>query len=575
VNQTVHVDIVLTNPGATPIDAFGFQLAYPAALLGYQSVSVTGTLTDGWIAVSGAETSPGVVQIGGFHTAPTTASGVMVRVAFLVETNMLTSGAVSLSNFVDDVAGAATVPTTFQVVVAPGGAGLLGEYYDNVDFTGTLLRRVDATVDFDWVVGSPDPSMGASDFSIRWTGFVDPEFTETYTFYTLTDDGVRVWVNDQLIIDFWIPQAAIERSGSIALDAGTLASIRMEFFEATGEAVARLSWSSTSQPKQIIPSNRLVASVCAQGIGDVDASGLLDASDVACAFDMFLSDQTVLPGCDSPSSTCELASADVDCNGAVTPADARAIEIRSAASLSPAPCFASPDPAPSPPYELALVQHVVDDGGTPRLQVLVAVEDAADLDAFGARLSFPTSELVFNRVEPGYLTTGWQSIDGRVVASGQIMLGGFDPTMSAPPGTADVCRVFFDFVGSPATVGGLSLSDFVDDFTGATMGAVTGVATPVAPHRMHPNYPNPFNPATHLRYDVGGWPGEHVRIRIAIYDVRGTLVRELVDADRVPGSYLATWDGRADSGAQAASGVYFCSMRAGDFVASRRMVLLK
>ena len=105
---------------------------------------------------------------------------------------------------------------------------------------------------------------------------------------------------------------------------------------------------------------------------------------------------------------------------------------------------------------------------------------------------------------------------------------------------------------------------------------VTDVETPVAaPHRLHPNYPNPFNPSTHVRYDVGGQPGERVRVRIAIYDVRGALVRSLIDADRVPGSYLATWDGLAESGTQAASGVYFCSMRAGDFVASRRMVLLK
>jgi hypothetical protein len=576
VNQIVHVDIVLTNPGAAPVDAFGFRLAYPAGLLGYQSVSVAGTLTDGWVAVSGTETSPGVVQVGGFGVTPTTASGVLVRVAFLVESNLLTSGSISLSNFVDDIAGATTAPATFQAVVAPGGAGLLGEYYENIDFTGTLLRRVDATVDFDWALDSPDPSMGTNDFSVRWTGYVDPEFTQTYTFYTVTDDGVRLWVNDQLIIDFWIPQAAIERSGSIALTAGTLASIRMEMFEEAGEAVAQLSWSSAGQPKQIIPSNRLVASLCAQGIGDVDATGLLDASDVACAFDMFLAGQALLPGCNSPNTTCELASADVDCNGSVTPADARAIEIRSSASLSPAPCFATPDPAPSPPYELGLVQYVVDDGGTPRLQVLIVVEDAADLDAFGARLSFPASELVFNRVEPGYLTGGWHSIDGRSVASGQMMVGGFDPTMTAPPGTADVCRIFFDFVGSPATVAGLVLSDFVDDFTGATLGAVTDVETPVAaPHRLHPNYPNPFNPSTHVRYDVGGQPGERVRVRIAIYDVRGALVRSLVDADRVPGSYLATWDGLADSGTQAASGVYFCSMRAGDFVASRRMVLLK
>ncbi|HEU4929875.1 MAG TPA: FlgD immunoglobulin-like domain containing protein, partial [Candidatus Krumholzibacteria bacterium] len=62
---------------------------------------------------------------------------------------------------------------------------------------------------------------------------------------------------------------------------------------------------------------------------------------------------------------------------------------------------------------------------------------------------------------------------------------------------------------------------------------------------------------------------------IAIYDVRGARVRTLVDEARTPGTYTATWDGKSDTGQRAASGVYFCSMRAGEFVESRRMVLLK
>lgn len=85
------------------------------------------------------------------------------------------------------------------------------------------------------------------------------------------------------------------------------------------------------------------------------------------------------------------------------------------------------------------------------------------------------------------------------------------------------------------------------------------------------NYPNPFNPTTQVRYDVG----TNAHVKIAIYDVRGALVRTLVDQERSTGSYIAVWDGRRDSGARAASGVYFCSMRAGEFVESRRMVLLK
>lgn len=572
VGQTINVDIVLTNPTASAIDAFGFRLTYPSALIDFQSVSVAGTLTQSWIAVSGNETSPGVAQIGGFNLAPITTGGVLLRVTFLVTTNVISSGPLVLTNFVDDFTGATTVNATFQTVPAPGGAGLLGEYYNDIGFTGTLLQRVDPTVDFDWVLGSPAPSMGTNDFSIRWTGFVTPQFTQTYTFYTVTDDGVRLWVNNQLIIDYWIPQAAIERSGTIALTAGVPVAIKMEFFEEAGEAVAKLSWSSASQTKQIIPSNRLVAAACAQGLGDVDGSGVLGSADVDCAFDVYLANQASLGPCNYPTTACEIIAADVDCNGSVTPFDARAIALRAAASLPPSSCFATPMPAPAPPYHIGMVQSVVDDGGTLRLQVRIVAQDGAGLDAFGARLAFPSAQLQFNRVENGFDTSTWQSMGGRSNVAGQVTFGGFDPFVTASAGLTDVCHIYFNFLGAPGTVAGLTLSNLVDDFTGAVVGTITPVdGRALAPHHLHQNYPNPFNPTTQVRYDVGA----DAHVKIAVYDVRGALVRTLVDAARTPGTYTASWDGRSDTGERVASGVYFCSMRAGDFVESRRMVLLK
>ncbi len=571
VGQTVNVDIVLTNPTATAIDAFGFRMTYPSALIDFQSVSVSGTLTQSWIAVSGNETSPGVAQIGGFNLAPITTGGILLRVTFLVTTNVIGSGPLVLSNFVDDVTAATTVNATFQTAPVPGGAGLLGEYYNNSDFTGTLLQRIDPTIDFDWGSGSPDPSIGPSEFSVRWTGYVTPQFTQTYTFYTLTDDGVRLWVNGALLVNKWIDQPATEWSGSIALTAGVPVAIKMEFFELSFFAVAKLSWSSASEPKQIIPTNRLVAAACAQGLGDVDANGILGTSDVSCAFDVYLADQAALGACNYPTS-CEVVASNVDCSGSVTPADARAIALRVAASLPPSSCFATPAPAPSPPYEIGIVQSVVDEGGTLRLEVRIVAEDGTGLDAFGARLAFPSAQLQFNRVEPGFHTGGWHTIDGRSNAAGQVTFGGFDPFITASPGLTDVCRLYFDFLGAPGTVAGLDLSNLVDDFTGAIVGTITAVdGNPRSPHRLHQNYPNPFNPTTQVRYDVG----VATRVVIAIFDVRGSLVRTLVDDARTPGVYTAMWDGRSDRGDRAASGVYFCSMRAGEFVESRRMVLLK
>lgn len=142
---------------------------------------------------------------------------------------------------------------------SPGG--LRGDYFDNLAFAGTQMVRLDPTVDFNWAGGAPDSSMGADTFTIRWTGWVMPEFTEDYKFYTSTDDGVRLWVNGVLLVDKWIPQSATEWSGStIELVAGEKYPVTMEFYEQGGQAVARLSWESPSTPKAIIPANRLYPS---------------------------------------------------------------------------------------------------------------------------------------------------------------------------------------------------------------------------------------------------------------------------------------------------------------------------
>src|SRR6185436_8901239 len=135
--------------------------------------------------------------------------------------------------------------------------GLLAQYYDNMDLTNLKISRTDPTVDFDWASGSPDPTIAADSFSIRWSGQVQPQFSETYTFYTTSDDGVRLWVNNVLLIDKWIDQGPTEWSGTIALTAGQRYDLRMEYYENGGGATARLSWSSPSTAKQVVPQSRL------------------------------------------------------------------------------------------------------------------------------------------------------------------------------------------------------------------------------------------------------------------------------------------------------------------------------
>ncbi|MDX2285886.1 MAG: PQQ-dependent sugar dehydrogenase [Bacteroidia bacterium] len=155
-------------------------------------------------------------------------------------------------------------PLEFKAVydrVKPGqGSGLSGAYRNSpaLSFEGSpVLTRTDATVDFDWALGSPAAAVNADYFTVRWEGEVQPYFSELISFHVLSDDGVRLWVNGTQVIGQWQPQGVTETTGSIALTGGFRYPVRLEYFEQGGEAVCRLLWSSARTPRQVIPSTQL------------------------------------------------------------------------------------------------------------------------------------------------------------------------------------------------------------------------------------------------------------------------------------------------------------------------------
>ena len=152
-----------------------------------------------------------------------------------------------------------TYTATYRVSTGGTGNGLSATYFNNIDLTGTTVTRIDPTVDFVWGTGSPAAAIGADTFSARWTGQVEAQFTGTYTFYTQSDDGIRLWVNGQQLVNNWTDHGTTENSGTIALTAGQRYDIRLEFYENGGGATARLLWSSASVPKAVIPTSRLYA----------------------------------------------------------------------------------------------------------------------------------------------------------------------------------------------------------------------------------------------------------------------------------------------------------------------------
>jgi len=133
------------------------------------------------------------------------------------------------------------------------GGGIRGDYYRGMNFENLVLTRTDPRINFNWGEGEPDPAVGANNFSVRWTGEVEAAFTETYTFYTNSDDGIRLWIDGQQLVDNWTDHANTENSGKIDLVAGNTYSVVMEMYENGGGAVAQLRWSSPSTPKQYVP----------------------------------------------------------------------------------------------------------------------------------------------------------------------------------------------------------------------------------------------------------------------------------------------------------------------------------
>lgn len=123
--------------------------------------------------------------------------------------------------------------------------GATGKYFNNTSLTGPPAdTRLDSAIDFNWGSGSSGAAgVGADNFSVRWDGTLKVATTGGYQFQTASDDGVRVWVNNVLVIDNWtFHGTTTDTSATISLTAGTNYPVRVEFFEGGGDAVMQLRW---------------------------------------------------------------------------------------------------------------------------------------------------------------------------------------------------------------------------------------------------------------------------------------------------------------------------------------------
>ncbi len=102
-----------------------------------------------------------------------------------------------------------------------------------------------------------------------------------------------------------------------------------------------------------------------------------------------------------------------------------------------------------------------------------------------------------------------------------------------------------------------------------TPGGEAGSPAPVV--RLDRTRPNPFNPSVSIRYSIS----QRSRVTMGIFDIRGRLVRELVDLVQESGSHVVSWDGTEQNGRGAASGVYFVRLTSSEEVLTQKILLLR
>jgi glucose/arabinose dehydrogenase len=140
-----------------------------------------------------------------------------------------------------------------------GERGLFATYFAGPAFTGGSLVRVDRHVSFNWGAGSPAPGVVPADgFTVRWTGLLEAAATGRHLLHVRSDDGARLWLDGELVIDDWGPHAARVATAEAQLEAGRRYSVRLEYQEVAGPAGVRLLWTPPGKRREVVPAARLL-----------------------------------------------------------------------------------------------------------------------------------------------------------------------------------------------------------------------------------------------------------------------------------------------------------------------------
>lgn len=315
--------------------------------------------------------------------------------------------------------------------------------------------------------------------------------------------------------------------------------------------------------------------------GDVNSDKKLTAGDAFCAFETFLNGGILAPSCDLPEFQCELLAADANCDNTITARDALAIFSRGLQALPPAECFARGSFgkfAAAPQIRIVRGENA---GDMLRLRVEVAAAPA--LEAFGMLLQYPVQGLQFAGVERSSATQNWIALNGSQYLPGMVVIGGFHVEALTADAPLAMFDILFRHAGANIDNNTFAISSFTDDFNGAHVTfALDETAAAAAPRqfRLYQNYPNPVSvqnlvSGTVIRYDLPDRLGQTAAVELIIYNLQGQTVRRLFSGTQTPGTHKLAWDGRDDAGVQVPTGTYQYRLKAGEYVESKRVVVVK
>ncbi|NQX48221.1 hypothetical protein HQN87_23110 [Paenibacillus tritici] len=132
-------------------------------------------------------------------------------------------------------------------------SGLKAEYFSGNNFTGKKAVKVDDSISLSGQPVLGVPGIADQRFSVRWTGQIQPNYSDQYIFSVHTSGGVKLWIDDQLLVDAWSAKQHVEQ-GAIQLEAGKKYNLKMEYANEMGNPQASLVWESGQQIREVVPS---------------------------------------------------------------------------------------------------------------------------------------------------------------------------------------------------------------------------------------------------------------------------------------------------------------------------------